>query len=99
MNIAYLTQITNLDITNRNPLEYMKDFDRPEFEAIMSSHLLSSDILDWARDGTLPDNAIDQFIESRINNILTDLKTKLNGLTFDEIDTMEMKEAATTDHE
>jgi hypothetical protein len=99
MNIAYLTQITNLDITNRNPLEYMKDFDRPEFEAIMSSHLLSSDILDWARDGTLPDNAIDQFIESRINNILTDLKTKLNGLTFDEIDTMEMKEAVTTDHE
>ena len=79
MNIAYLTQITNLDITNRNPLEYMKDYDKPEFEAIMSSHLLSSEILDWARNGTLPDNAIDQFIESRVNKILTGLKTKLNG--------------------
>jgi hypothetical protein len=88
MNIAYLTQITNLDITNRNPLEYMKDYDKPEFEAIMPSHLLSFDILDWARKGTLPDNAIDQFIESRVNNILTDLKIKLNGVTFDEIDTI-----------
>jgi len=88
MNIAYLTQFTNLDITNRNPLEYMKGYDKPEFEAIMSSHLLSSDILDWARSGTLPDNAIDQFIESRVNNILTDLKTKLIGVTFDEMDTM-----------
>ena len=99
MNIAYLTQITNLDITNRNPLEYMKDYDKPEFEAIMPSHLLSSDILDWARNGTLPDNAIDQFIESRVNNILIDLKTKLNGLTFDEMDTMEIKEAVTTEQE
>ena len=52
---------------------------------------LLRDILVWARNGTLPDNAIDQFIESRVNNILTDLKTKLNGLTFDEVDTMEVK--------
>jgi len=99
MNIAYLTQITNLDITNRNPLEYMKDYDKPEFEAIMPSHLLSSEILDWARSGEFPDNAIDQFMESRVNNILTDLKTKLNGVTFDEMDTMEIKEPVTTEQE
>jgi hypothetical protein len=94
MNIAYLTQITNLDITNRNPLEYMKDYDKPEFEAMMPSHLLSTDILDWARSGTLPDHAIDQFIESRVNNILTDLKTKLNGVSFDVMDTLEFKKPA-----
>lgn len=94
MNIAYLTQITNLDITNRNPLEYMQDYDKPEFEAIMTSHLLSSEILDWARNGSLPDNAIDLFIESRVNNILVDLKKKLNDITFDEMDTMEIKEDA-----
>jgi len=91
MNIAYLTQITNLDITNRNPLEYMKDYDKPEYIAIMPTHLLSSEILDWARNGTLPVDAIDQFIESRVNNVLSNLKTKLNGVTFDEIDTMEIK--------
>jgi len=99
MNIAYLTQITNLDITNRNPLEYMKDYDKPEFEAIMPSHLLSREILDWARSGEFPDNAIDQFMESRVNNILTDLKTKLNGVTFDEMDTMEIKESVTAEQE
>jgi len=98
MNIAYLTQITNLDITNRNPLEYLKDYDKPEFEAIMPTHLLSSEILDWARSGEFPENAIDQFIESRVNNILSDLRLKLSGvLTFDEIDTMEIKESIMTE--
>jgi len=97
MNVAYLPQLTNLAITNKNPLEYMKDYDNPEFEKIMSSHLLPREILAWSRSGTLPDNAIDQFIESRVANILADLKTKLNGVTFDEIDTMETKEAVTTD--
>jgi hypothetical protein len=88
MNIAYITQITNLDITNHPPLEYMQDYDKPEFEAILSSHLLTSKILEWARSGALPDNALDQFIESRVNNILADLRTKLDGVQFDEIDTM-----------
>ena len=94
MNIAYLTQTTNLDITNRYPLEYMKDYDKPEFERIMPSHLLSKEILDWARNGELPENALDQFIESRVNNILEDLKTKLFGVTFEEIDTMKIKDHA-----
>jgi hypothetical protein len=89
MNIAYLTQITNCDITNRNPLEYMNDYDKPAFESIMPSHLLSGEILEWARSGEMPDKAIDQFIESRVNNILTDLKSKLNGITFDEMDTID----------
>ncbi len=94
MNIAYLTQITNLDITNRNPLEYMRDYDKPEFERIMSSHLLSADILEWARSGTFPDNAIDQFVESRADMILMDLRAKLGGVTFDVIDTIEASETA-----
>jgi hypothetical protein len=92
MNIAYLTQITNLDINNRPPLEYIRAYDKPEFEAIMPSHLLSHEILDWARQATLPDNAIDQFIESRVNNILSNLETKLAGVTFDVMDTMEVTE-------
>jgi hypothetical protein len=92
MNIAYLTQITNLDITNRNPLEYMKDYDKPEYIAIMPTHLLSINILEWARAEEMPENAIDIFIETRVTTILTDLKTKLNGLTFDEMDTMEITE-------
>jgi len=92
MNIAYLTQITNLDITNRNPLEYMKDYDKPDFEKILPSHLLSNEILVWARNGILPDNAIDLFIESRVNNIIENLQNKMTGITFDLIDTIETNE-------
>jgi len=47
----------------------------------------------------MPENAIDIFIESRVTSILTDLKTKLNGLTFDEMDTMEIKELRTMEQE
>lgn len=92
MNIAYLTQITNLDITNRNPLEYMKHYDKPEFEGIMHTHLLPSSILEWARADEMPENAIDLFVESRVENILLDLQVKLSGITFDELDTMEFNQ-------
>ncbi|MBL7725889.1 MAG: DUF262 domain-containing protein [Chitinophagaceae bacterium] len=87
MNIAYLTQITNLDITNRNPLEYIKDYDKPEFEAIMPSHLLPNQILLWARAATMPDNALDIFIEDRVNLMIEDLKQKLGGITVEVTDT------------
>lgn len=95
MNIAYITQLTNLDITNRNPLEYIKDYDKPEFEAIMPSHLLPKEILDWARADTMPENAIDLFIESRVGLVIDYLKTKLSGLTVEEVDTAQVNESAT----
>lgn len=87
MNIVYLTQITNLDITNRNPLEYMKDFDKPEFEAIMPTHLLPKEVLEWARTNKMPSNALDIFIEKRVELIIDDLKKKLSIPNFDEMDT------------
>lgn len=89
MNIAYLTQITNLDITNKNPLDYIKEYDNTEFEAILPSHFISKKILDWSRCEDFPDNALDQFIEDRVTSILTVLREKLDGINFDEFDTME----------
>lgn len=87
MNIAYLTQITNLDITNRNPLEYIKDYDKPEFEAIMPTHLLPIEILEWARNEEMPVTALDLFIEKRVALIIENLRAKLSGISFEEIDT------------
>lgn len=88
MNIAYLTQITNLNISNKNPLEYIRNYDRPEFELILPSHFLSEEILHWSRASKMPDRALDQFIEIRVNKILICLKNKLDGIAFDEVDTM-----------
>ncbi len=87
MNIAYITFSTNLDITNRNPLEYMKDYDTPEFVAIMPTHLLPEQILTWAREETMPDNALDIFIEQRVTLIIEDIRRKLSGIEFEVIDT------------
>jgi hypothetical protein len=94
MNIAFLTQITNLDISNRNPLEYVKDYDKPEFEAIMPTHLLLNELLEWARSDRLPASALDVFIESRVNLIVETLKAKLHGIPFEEIDTAQQTTTA-----
>jgi uncharacterized protein with ParB-like and HNH nuclease domain len=95
LNIAYLTQITNLDITNRNPLEYISDYDKPEFEAIMSTHFLPSLLLNWSRNDDMPVNALDIFVEERLQLILDNLKQKLSGITFEEFDTSEAAAEAT----
>lgn len=95
MNIVYLTQITNLNITNRNPLEYIKDYDKPEFEAIMPTHLLPKEVLEWARNDNMPPNALDIFIEKRVELIIDDLKKKLPIPNFDVIDTKQTSNAIT----
>lgn len=90
LNIAYLTQITNLDITNRNPLEYLKDYDKPTFEVIMPTHFLPPQLLSWARKDDMPANALDLFVEERLQLILDNLKQKMTGITFEEFDTSEL---------
>lgn len=90
MNIVYITQITNLIINNRNPLEYLRGYDKPEFEAIIPSHLLPKEILKWARANDMPSNALDIFIEKRVDTVIDDLKNKLQGLTFDVVDTKQV---------
>ena len=88
MNIAYLTQITNLNISNNNPLDYISKYDKPEFTAIMKEHFLPDEIINWAREDIMPDNSLDLFIEKRVTLILDTLKSKLNGIPVEIIDTM-----------
>lgn len=87
MNIAYITQITNLNITNKNPLDYIKDYDSPGFENILPTHLLPCEILEWSRSENMPDNALDVFIEKRIELIIANLQAKLRIQNFETIDT------------
>jgi hypothetical protein len=87
MNIAYLTQLTNLQISDKNPIRYIKEYDTPDFEKIMPTHLLPKELLDWARVDSMPDDALDQFIEKRIDIIIEFLRDKLKGITFEIIDT------------
>lgn len=63
MNIAYLTQITNLTISDRNPLEYLKDYDIEGFGEILRGHFIPKDLLEWSRLEEMPVTALDQFIE------------------------------------
>jgi hypothetical protein len=87
MNIAYLTQITNLEISDKNPLVYIKDYDQnPDFINAIKSHLLPSQILKWSTMPEMPDNALDIFIEERIDLIIDEFKNQLSGIKCEVID-------------
>lgn len=90
MNIAYLTQRTNVEISDKNPLNYIKEYDQnPDFEKAIESHLIPNKILRWARMDEMPCNALDQFIEDRVEIVIEELKSRLNGINIDVIDTKE----------
>jgi hypothetical protein len=86
MNIAYLSQITNLKISDKNPLDYLKEYDEPTLEAVLRSHLIPTTILEWSRTDILPENALTIFIEERINLLLEALRLKLEGIEFNVFD-------------
>jgi hypothetical protein len=86
MNIAYLSQITNLKISDKNPLDYLKEYDEPGLEAVLRSHLIPTIILEWSRADALPENALSIFIEERINLLLEALRLKLEGIEFNVFD-------------
>ncbi len=89
MNIAYITQITNLRISDDNPIQYLMKFDSRGLEEILSAHLIPKDVLDWARMQRMPENSLDIFIEKRIEFFIGRIKEKLTGIKIDVIDTKE----------
>jgi len=89
MNIAYLPQITNLQISDDNPIDYFLEFNKPRFTEVLGTHLISPEILQWAEERRLPKDGLDQFIEKRLELVLDTLRSKLVGIPFDIIDTRE----------
>ena len=51
--------------------------------------MIPASLLDWSRMEKMPDNALDQFIEQRIDIIIGELKKILSDINFEEIDTKE----------
>ena len=56
-------------------------------EKVLQSHLLADKVLQWSRLDSMPDNALDVFIEDRVDTIISDLKVKLAGINIEVIDT------------
>jgi hypothetical protein len=88
MNIAYLTQITNIRISDKNPLVYLRDYDVDGFDKVLDTHLIPMQILEWSRQETMPDDALSIFIEERIHLLIEGLKRKLHSMPFDMIDSI-----------
>ena len=55
----------------------------------MGSHLLPPEIIEWARMEMMPANALDVFIEKRIDLIIEALRTKIPSANMEVIDTRE----------
>ena len=50
MNIAYITQLTNIRISDKNPIDYIAELDKNEFRTVLRGHLVPSQIVDWAHE-------------------------------------------------
>ena len=87
LNIAYLTQITNLQISNRNPLEYLRDYLGSRFDDVQRTHLLPAAIIEWARSDQMPHDALDTFIGARLDLVIEQLQSYLTDVPFEVIDT------------
>ena len=86
MNIVYLTQMTNLDISDRNPVEYVQDYDDREFREVLETHLIDDQLLEWSRDEEVGYATLDEFIEVRVRNFVEEIKAQLDGIEIDVID-------------
>jgi len=89
MNIAYITQLTNLEISDKNPLTYIREYnENPNFENVLDSHFLSQKLIEWSRQENMPENALDLFIEDRVSIIIKRLQSILSDeISFEVIDT------------
>lgn len=83
LNIAYLTQITNLQIGNRNPLKYLRDYLGVEFDDVRRTHLLPDRLIRWAEAETMPKDALEQFVDARLEIVLQLLQRYLQCITFE----------------
>lgn len=88
MNIVYLPQVTNIEIRDKNPFEYLLNYDQGDFEQILETRCISLEVLAWARNNEMPANAFDIFIEERTDLIIKALQRKLQGIKFEVIDTV-----------
>ena len=94
LNIAYLTQITNLRISNRNPLEYLRDYLESRFAEIQRTHLLPDVIVEWAQAKQMPRDALDLFVDARLDLVINQLQSYLAELPFEVIDTRDQTGAS-----
>ena len=87
LNIAYLTQITNLSISNQNPLQYLGEYIGPRFADVQRTHLLPEVLVEWATAESMPRDALDQFVEARLDLVMHALRARLPGVAFEVFDT------------
>jgi hypothetical protein len=87
LNIAYLTQITNLRISNKNPLEYMQNYVGPRFSDIQKTHFLPDLLVEWVRATEMSEDALDRFVDARLEIVLVQLRDNLTDTPFEIIDT------------
>ena len=86
LNIAYLTQLTNLQISNSNPLVYLQKYGGPRFGEVTRTHLLPDLLAEWAGEVALPDDALEKFVEARLELVLQRLGEYLQGIPFTVVD-------------
>jgi hypothetical protein len=92
LNVAYLTQLTNLRISNKNPVSYLRDYlgesdgERDQFREVLKSHLVPERVLEWCELAEMPNTGLNDFVEARADLVVAELRRRLEGVPFVELD-------------
>lgn len=79
MNIAFLRQKTNLEISDDNPVDYLQNYDSGDFEDVLKTHLIPTKILEWSRDDEVGYRNLDEFIDSRVSLFEAEIASALTA--------------------
>lgn len=83
MNICYLRAKTNIQINNKSPLRYFKDYRSTHFEEILNSHLIPKEFVE--REQFIPTD-YKAFLQRRADFFCQRLKEELNNVVVKIID-------------
>jgi hypothetical protein len=88
MNIVYLPMIENLNISDKNPLHYIREYQNKNsrFEATLRKHIVPAEVLAWAKDKKSTWLNYDKFIELRIDCFVETIREVLSGVKLTVVD-------------
>lgn len=85
MNIAYIPQITNLNISDHDPLNYLDNYvgtndeERVKFCAVLKEHFVPKCLLDWHNQQHLAPDSLRRFVEERLDLVVAAITAKLGS--------------------
>ena len=72
---------------------YIAGLDKGEFRTVLSGHLVPLKIVEWAHEEALPEDALDKFVDLRVELFIKHLAALLPNIPFRVFDSRQVAHA------